>query len=121
MDSDPEKSILQGATNTESGPISHNELSLVDFEGEYDAENPLNWPKSYKWLIIGLTSAMCLTVCVLLSGYPNTLVNNYSERSQLLYALQLYRKSWATFIPTICYTASFSYLSGSLAKWLDPF
>lgn len=35
---------------------------FVDFDPNGDDENPLDWPKSYKWVIVALLSAMSFTV-----------------------------------------------------------
>lgn len=36
--------------------------NLVTFDPEGDAENPLDWPNTYKWSIVGLLAFMAFTV-----------------------------------------------------------
>lgn len=40
-------------------PVDKN---LVTFHPEGDAENPLDWPNTYKWSIVGLLAFMAFTV-----------------------------------------------------------
>lgn len=35
---------------------------FVDFDPNGDDENPLDWPQSYKWVIVALLSMMAFTV-----------------------------------------------------------
>lgn len=39
---------------------------IVDFDPNGDAENPIEWPKAYKWGIVSLLAFMAFTVYVLL-------------------------------------------------------
>lgn len=48
-----------------SSDMSSEEVSnenLVDFDGEDDPDNPINWSPRYKWAIVGLLSLMSTIV-----------------------------------------------------------
>ena len=41
---------------------SYNGEAVVDFDGDDDPKNPLNWSKSYRWFLVILTSLMTTIV-----------------------------------------------------------
>lgn len=56
--------------------------NIVDFDPDGDAENPLDWPASYKWGIVALLAAMAFTVtftCVSLVPIANIIVGDLDD------------------------------------------
>lgn len=52
---------------------------FVDFDPNGDDENPLDWPQSYKWVIVALLSIMAFTVtftCISVVPIANTIVDD---------------------------------------------
>jgi hypothetical protein len=54
-----------------TNPIPRNDLlervpnkDIVDFDPHGDTENPMDWPKAYKWGIVALLAFMAFTVYV---------------------------------------------------------
>lgn len=41
------------------------QTTIVDFDPDGDAENPLDWPASYRWVIVSILAFMAFTVYVL--------------------------------------------------------
>ena len=66
---------MEGLTIAETEPLlgtgadrtqdvsSHND-AIVDFDPAGDPENPLEWPKAFKWSIVALLAFMAFTVYV---------------------------------------------------------
>lgn len=58
---------LTSAIDIEKGPVQDAHTALTDanivaFEGPSDLENPINWPRSRKWILLGLVSVLQLMV-----------------------------------------------------------
>ncbi|KAL2158175.1 hypothetical protein VTH06DRAFT_4743 [Thermothelomyces fergusii] len=46
----------------EDGTANIADTIIVDFEPSGDAENPLEWPTSFKWVVVGMLASMAFTV-----------------------------------------------------------
>ncbi|KAK6212570.1 hypothetical protein LQW54_005155 [Pestalotiopsis sp. IQ-011] len=60
-------------------PVDKN---LVTFDPEGDAENPLDWPSTYKWSIVGLLAFMAFTVtftCISVVPVANRIVADLDD------------------------------------------
>jgi hypothetical protein len=58
---------LTSAIDVEKGPAQDAQTALTDakivaFEGPSDLDNPINWPRSRKWILLGLVSVLQLMV-----------------------------------------------------------
>jgi MFS family permease len=56
--------IVNGEPRPSARDVSK-DIVLVDFDPSGDAENPMDWPKAYRWVIVGLLAFMAFTVYVL--------------------------------------------------------
>lgn len=54
----------QPLLQTANGVVEHNTngKDLIDFDPYGDSDNPRDWPKAYKWGIVGLLAFMAFTV-----------------------------------------------------------
>ena len=64
---DETQPLLQNTNNREverrrsDSNVPKNALS-VDFDPDGDAENPLEWPKTFRWTVVALLAFMAFTV-----------------------------------------------------------
>lgn len=59
----PVADIAPSEPPTNSGDSSKDDI-LIEFDVNGDSENPMEWPKSYRWMIVGLLAFMSFTVYV---------------------------------------------------------
>lgn len=65
---------------------------IVTFDPEGDTENPLDWPATYKWSIVGLLAFMAFTVLVQTETPSSELNTEFFEArspAYLLFLLQI--------------------------------
>jgi hypothetical protein len=70
---DDAQPLLRSVTNeghqvyTDPAPVPQNaaedsETTIVDFDPNGDAENPLEWAKPFKWAVVSMLAMMAFTV-----------------------------------------------------------
>jgi hypothetical protein len=59
-DPDPAPALQDGTTNTNLAVGT----TIVDFDPNGDAENPLEWPTPFKWAVVSMLAVMAFTVYI---------------------------------------------------------
>ena len=55
--------VVAGTRESNDGPLKSEipgELDTVDLDDANDLQSPINWSRGYKWLVVGILSAMAL-------------------------------------------------------------
>ncbi|KAK4119658.1 MFS general substrate transporter [Parathielavia appendiculata] len=90
---DDTQPLLRSITNeghqvyTDPTPVrhdcaNHDETTIVDFDPNGDAENPLEWPMPFKWAVVSMLALMAFTVtmtCISVVPLASDIVRDLSD------------------------------------------